>query len=412
MNRYVLRVACMTGAIVCILAMPGTGQVVGCTDPLAANYQAHATVNDGSCTYRDTILSVVNDFQLDEALVETSGLIWWGGALWTHNDDTDTKLYAIDTTGVMIDEKRIADQGNTDWEEITQDELYLYIGDFGNNATGRRTDLHILRVEKAALLRDEVVVDTIHFRYALQNDQSPAGSNRTDFDCEAFLAIDTGLLLFTKEWISEKTTVYSLPKTPGSYTAQPMDTVDVGGLVTGAAITDRGVIALCGYTKNGRPFVQLLYDYPADQPARGNKRRVYVDQLLHQVEAIEHFRGGYFFLTSEAVRRAPFLDIPPKLHLLDLSELLSEGLTTATKGYTPSELPWRVFPNPAADSFTCEVDPGMLGQVWFLIDQSGRQLMRGIFSREKTPIHVSYLPAGMYFLYSGHQALPILIQSN
>jgi hypothetical protein len=412
MNRYVLKAACMTGAIVAAMAMPGIGQVEGCTDPLALNCRADATVNDGSCKYRDTIVDVVRSFQLDEAMVETSGLVWWDGALWTHNDDTDTKLYALDTNGVLIDVKQIADQGNTDWEEITQDDQYLYIGDFGNNATGRRTDLHILRVEKASLLRDEAVADTIHFRYALQSDQSAAGSNRTDFDCEAFLALDTGLVLFTKEWISEKTTVYTLPKTPGNYTAQPVDTVDVGGLVTGATITDRGVIALCGYTKNGRPFVQLLYDYPAGKPGRGNKRRLYVDILLHQVEAIEHYRDGYFFLTNEAVRRPPFVDIPPKLHLLDLSDVLPRELTTATPGITPVEMPWRVFPNPAVDSFTCEIDPGMIGQAWQLIDQNGRQLMRGIFSREKTRIQVSYLPAGLYFLYCANQSMPILIQSN
>jgi hypothetical protein len=39
---------------------------------------------------------------------------------------------------------------NKDWEDFTR-HTYFYIGDFGNNVSGNRKDLHILRIEKESL---------------------------------------------------------------------------------------------------------------------------------------------------------------------------------------------------------------------------------------------------------------------
>ena len=72
---------------------------------------------------------------------------------------------------------------NYDWEEISSDSLFIYVGDFGNNVNGNRTDLHILRIEKNSLLINSPVIDTISFTYSDQTDFTPTGSNNTDFDC-------------------------------------------------------------------------------------------------------------------------------------------------------------------------------------------------------------------------------------
>ena len=58
---------------------------------------------------------------------------------------------------------------NSDWEEISQDDGYIYLGDFGNN-TGDRTDLHILRVEKSSLKSGKPSIDTIWYTYSDQYD--------------------------------------------------------------------------------------------------------------------------------------------------------------------------------------------------------------------------------------------------
>jgi hypothetical protein len=103
-------------------------QVSGCTDPLANNYNATATQNDGSCTYPDTTVTAAVLVQLADTIDETSGLLYWNGNFWTHNDDSDTTLYAIDTMdGHIVKRIRIAGAPNHDWEELTQDDnLFLY----------------------------------------------------------------------------------------------------------------------------------------------------------------------------------------------------------------------------------------------------------------------------------------------
>ncbi len=124
-------------------------QTPGCTDPLANNYDPSATQNDGSCIYDPVNLKPLTTLPLSSTLSETSGLIVWEDYVWTHNDNTDTILYGLDTlTAEVMDEHPLPGVENIDWEEISQDEQYIYVGDFGNNGSGNRTDLHILRVDK------------------------------------------------------------------------------------------------------------------------------------------------------------------------------------------------------------------------------------------------------------------------
>lgn len=238
-------------------------QIPGCTDPLANNYNAAATINDGSCTYNTALVSPTSSTILAPGLAETSGLIFWNNSLWTHNDNSDINLYSLDTlSGTILQNYTVTGVANIDWEEISQDDIYVYVGDFGNNANGNRTDLKILRMEKNSLLLNNPVVDTINFSYSNQTDFSPTGGNNTDFDCEAFVVSSDSIFLFTKQWVSNKTSIYTLPKTPGSYIANLKSTWDVSGLVTGATyLQDKRLIVLCGYSMTLQPFLFLLYDF-------------------------------------------------------------------------------------------------------------------------------------------------------
>lgn len=127
-----------------------SAQISGCTDPQATNYNPDATQNDGSCVYPPTSvpLSVVVN-ALPQAVNETSGLIYWNGGLWTHNDSGNPpELYKLDTlSGQILQTIIISGVQNIDWEDIAQDETHIYIGDFGNNA-GNRTDLKVLKISK------------------------------------------------------------------------------------------------------------------------------------------------------------------------------------------------------------------------------------------------------------------------
>jgi len=301
----------------------------GCTDALASNFDPSATSNDGCCTYDTAYIAPEKTMELPVELEETSGLILWDGYLWTHNDNSDTRLYGLDpATGKVKRTHILWKVENYDWEEISQDEAYIYVGDFGNNGSGDRQDLHILRVEKNSLKSGKPSIDTIWFSYSDQTDSSPAGPNQTDFDCEAFVVTSDSIYLFTKQWLSGSTTIYALSKEPGEYVAQRRNTLDVGGLVTGATyLEEKGLVVLCGYSGLSQPFLYLLYDYPEQEFFSGNKRRINLALLFHQVEGIATEDGSTFYISNEysGFRSSGFQNTQ-KLHVFDLDPFLRKYL--------------------------------------------------------------------------------------
>ncbi len=294
-------------------------QVSGCTDTKAENFNPNANINDGSCTYKKKTIHLFNSFLLSIKLVETSGLIHWNNRLWTHNDDTDTNLYALDTlTGNILETYPLPDVVNVDWEEISQDENYLYLGDFGNNAGGNRTNLNIIRIEKNSLLVHKPVIDCIKFKYANQTSFEKQKTNTTNFDCEAFVVTKDSIYLFTKEWESYKTTLYSLPKLPGDYVAHQSLSFDVQGLVTGATyLASKKRLLFCGYTKRGQPFIYLFYDFEGEHFFSGNKRKIKLNPKFQQIEGISSPDGIHYYITNEHLKFLS-IDDPQKMQILDL----------------------------------------------------------------------------------------------
>ena len=131
--QYILAFALLVATVqVC------SAQVCGCTDSLALNFNPMATLNDGSCQYASTIIMPVEIGALDSQLGSTSSLFYWENGYWTNNDHNDSCLYLIDTTTAETVGSRCFDGVyNYDTEEITQDSLYLYFGDVGNNNGNR-----------------------------------------------------------------------------------------------------------------------------------------------------------------------------------------------------------------------------------------------------------------------------------
>jgi hypothetical protein len=70
-------------------------QVFGCTDPLANNYSANGTKNNGTCAYNATNADAVTSHNLPSQLLETSGLTYWNNLLFTHNDNDDLKFMPL-----------------------------------------------------------------------------------------------------------------------------------------------------------------------------------------------------------------------------------------------------------------------------------------------------------------------------
>jgi len=70
-----------------------------------------------------------------EVLQENSGMTEYGELFWNINDGGgEAAIYGFNTKDTLLLQTVIVREAvNTDWEDITQDEKHLYIGDFGNN---------------------------------------------------------------------------------------------------------------------------------------------------------------------------------------------------------------------------------------------------------------------------------------
>jgi hypothetical protein len=276
----------------------------GCTDPQANNYDPEADINDGSCTYNPTIYNPSLRHLLPADVEETSGLVYEDGFQWTINDSGDGPiLYKLDTTdGTVLQEVTLSNAVNVDWEALAQDDENIYIGDFGNNS-GTRDDLGIYIVKKSDLPESgDGNVNSEHLTFTYPDFKKPANRGQNNFDCEALIALDDSLYLFSKNWGDNQTKLYRLPKTAGDYTAEYLTTYDVAGLVTGADYNkDSKEVTLVGYTNNNFvPFLWLLFDYHDNNLFSGNKRRI--DMLgvtANQMEAIAYMIGKNGVITSE-----------------------------------------------------------------------------------------------------------------
>lgn len=375
-------------------------QIFGCTDSLAINYDAMASQNDGSCIYSDATISPDFSSKLDSCIRETSGLTQWNTQFWTHNDNSDTAIYSINpSTGAILQRIPIPNIANIDWEEISQDENYFYIGDFGNNSTGNRTDLKILRVYKPSLSDIYPLEEPISFSYSNQTDFSNQGANNTNFDCEAFIVGEDSLFLFTKRWVDLSTCVYSIPKLPGNYIATPVDSFSVNGLITGATfLKSKNLIILSGYSKQLSPFIYLLYDFGTNRFFSGNKRKIDIALPYHQIEGISTLDGTHLFCTNEHFSYLTAIDIPQKIHHFNLSPFLGNYLSDqvlTNKNNQP--IPF-IYPNPVTTDLHLGNIDFLDTQTYQIINQQGAVVEKGILQKDCSKIEVSQLSPGLYFL--------------
>lgn len=343
--------------------------------------------------------------ELDSGLGNTSALFYWEGRLWTSNDHGTLTLHCLDTlTGTTL--QRVGcDTTFSDMEEVAQDSVYFYFGDFGNNHERLRNDLRILRLHKSDLTRGICQFDTIAFSYS-GYDPAGAGARRlptTDYDCEAMVAAGDSLFLFTKQWSSRRTTCFALPKEPGSYTALPRFTLNVDGLVTGACHTahvtpegTRQVLALCGYSLLLQPFVFLMYGFDGTAFDQGHRNRLTLNRPIGtQTEAIASADGLHYWLTNEAFSRFG-ISQPAQLLSIDLSPLLGDYLNpdssnAAMPAVTNGEEEPAVHPNPTDGTLNIDIPDVERVEV---LDSSGRLLL----STASPTLDLRKLDAGTYLL--------------
>ena len=211
---------------------------------------------------RSPAVDATQRFTLPHQVVETSGLAKTGDTWWTINDSGDKpRLYAFsDKTGELIHKLRLRGVNNRDWEDLAQDQRYLYIADTGNNS-GKRKDLSIHKVEHRALLeKKRVTPTTLQIRYADYDEQTRGGRKAHNVDCEAIVIVHGKLWLFTKNRGDRHSRLYQADiNARDLQTLAPVGEYPVEGLITAADYNAQtGELALLGYgygSKFGGAFI-------------------------------------------------------------------------------------------------------------------------------------------------------------
>jgi hypothetical protein len=373
-------------------------QISGCTDPLANNYNPAATINDGTCTYPPSSISPSRSINLPSIINETSGLVIDGDSVWTHNDDADINLYRFSIKDIGYSAFPLKGAKNIEWEDMSSDEVYFYLGDFGNNSAGNRTDLRILRVKKTDVLKGSMTFDTIRFAYEDQIISGSQAANTTDFDCEAIAVIGDSIVVFSKMWTTQKSVIYTFPKQPGSYIAKKKATLDIGGLITGAsAIPNKQLILLCGYSRLLQPFLYLLYDFPGTEYHAGNKRKVSLNIPFHQVEGIATSNGLMAYCTNEKLVQS-FLEINPAFHSLDLTNILKQYLQGGNVNIAHEDQKHEIQMTNNRDHTIISVHPRLIGTPYRLLTLQGEHVADDIIKSATFTLDTNNLPSGYYLL--------------
>ena len=348
---------------------------------------------------------------LPSVLDNTSSLFYWQDGLWTVNDHGGLVLYEIDTlTASIVRQLPSLDTlpPFSDMEETAQDDNYFYFGDFGNNHEHLRDDLRVLRLAKADLLAGVFRFDTIFFTYEGYDPTQSGGDELpvTDYDCEAMIATSDSLYLFTKQWTSQQTTCFALPKVPGRYTAHSRGNADVYGLVTGACYrpAQRLLVFSC-YSVLCQPFIYLLYDFSGTDFFSGEQRRIPLTNYIGtQIEAIATTDGLHYYLTNERFSHLG-ITYPAQLLSLDLTDYLDAYLTPDTSHVGIAEPPcgaerFTLTPNPALHHVEVTCHCSGVAATLSLSDSRGCLRLEQQFPAHSDTCHldISNLPAGTYLL--------------
>jgi len=274
---------------------------------------------------------------IEPSLQETSGLLYLNGKLITHTDSGgEPALYEMDTTdGSPTRKVVIQNATNIDWEDISMDDDFIYIGDFGNNQ-GNRTNLRIYKIDKQDYLtNDTVLADTLQFDYSDQTDFTPSTFS-TNYDAEALISYGDSLYIFTKNWGNSRTNIYPISKKPGTYSLVKTDSVNSQGWITSAVCDSaQKQILLIGYTFN-TAFYLKINNWNHLFSTGLLSRKILQPNSSIQIEGVAQIDNTHFFISSEK-----FQTTVSELHVLDCQ--------LPTKADEPTLLLPIIYPNPCHD---------------------------------------------------------------
>jgi hypothetical protein len=376
-----------------------------------------------------------NICSLTHILNESSGITFIApNRLYTHNDSGgDDEIYEIDTLGNLIRTININSANNSDWEDITQDDLNnFYIGDFGNN-NNDRTNLRIYKIPSpSSFTGNSVTADIIEFNYPDQT-MFPPNPTKRNFDVEGFVWYDDSLFLFTKNRTAPFNgycKMYKIPATPGVYTAQICDSIflcsdsQADCWVTSAALSeDKTHLALLNHKKiwwfscfDGSSFfkgalatISLNTNTQKEGIAFKNNHEIYITDEL---SVLDNSGGNLYEADVSSYFTMPYVNIIPDSIICDNCTLTvdsfigalswSNGLFDPT--ITPNYTGWyRVVAKNLNNctsvdsvyiSYLQSINENKIDQHKLLIAESSKSLITGTlqnFSNQKYTIKLTDL---------------------
>ena len=205
---------------------------------------------------------VLEEHKLPEVLKETSGLYCpQVGTAFTVNDSgNEPIIYNIDHTGRIIAEKVVATE-NRDWEALTGDSQYFYVGDIGNN-NGKRKFVQIHAVPKLdSSIESNVTTSKLYY---VNNSVKKNKYLNHDFDAETLINIEDSLFLFSKSWNTGILYIYQFNKVEPKQFVKHISTIEgLPGIVTGGDYDSKNNrFILVGYELKGLgsfyPFIAII----------------------------------------------------------------------------------------------------------------------------------------------------------
>lgn len=260
--------------------------------------------NRGFKSHRNKIGKASLNFTLDKTLEESSALCFWKDLFWTLNDSGgEPCMYGFDIQkGTLLHTIRIENVKNIDWEALSQDDNFFYIGDFGNNY-GNRSDLRIVKIKKPELLDKKLIVtkgEIIEFSYPDQK-KFESRKHTNQWDCESVVYHNDSLYIITKNWINSYSSIYAIPSVPGKYIASKKLTFNAEGLVTDAFLSaDAKTLYLIGY-RDYVPYISIINGFSFNSLKNSSIKRYEIASLLGtQTEGICFLENKIYFCCEKS----------------------------------------------------------------------------------------------------------------
>ena len=346
---------------------------------------------------------------LPNQISETSGLIYFNGSLITHNDSGNTpELFEINAqTGAVVRSVQIENAVNIDWEDLAQDEEFIYIGDFGN-FSGDRRDLVIYKISKDDYLTQDRV-EAIPISFVYEDQASFNSSPNSDWDAEAFFALGDHLFILTKEWQSQNTSVYRIDKNTDFTTAIKVEEYPVNGLVTGATY-DKNLnqLIVIGYSLFLQPFILKIEEVPESGPFFVRPIKENLEILPLQVEAVASDGERFYFTNEEYVNSSFGITSAARLFFFEVTFPIS-----TQSQCTKNEL--ILYARRDENSINYSSCPGNGFPIGFVIyDSSGKELiLKSEMISDAGSIDTSTLSSGIYharFFYTEREVVKSFIK--